>query len=158
MATGFDAMTGALLHVDIKGKNNYTLKEKWKNGPKTYLGIASESFPNMFMVSGPGSPSVLTNMLVSIEQHVDWIFDCIDYMKVNKLKTIEPSKEAENSWVDHNQDVAKDHVRSSCNSWYIGANIEGKARIFMPYVGGFPEYVKKCNEVSKNNYEGFHLK
>ncbi len=158
MATGFDAMTGALLHVDIKGKNNYTLKEKWKNGPKTYLGIASESFPNMFMVSGPGSPSVLTNMLVSIEQHVDWIFECIDYMKVNKLKTIEPSKEAENSWVDHNQDVAKDHVRSSCNSWYIGANIEGKARIFMPYVGGFPEYVKKCNEVSKNNYEGFHLK
>ena len=107
------------------------------------------------MVSGPGSPSVLTNMLVSIEQHVDWIFNCINYLKKNNLNTIEPSLKAENEWLEHNQEVAKDHVRSSCNSWYIGANIEGKARIFMPYVGGFPEYVKKCQEVSNNNYEGF---
>ena len=158
MATGFDAMTGALLHIDIKGKNNCTLKEKWKNGPKTYLGISSQNFPNMFMVSGPGSPSVLTNMIVSIEQHVDWIFECINYLDKNNINSIEPSKKAENAWAIHNQDVAKDHVRASCNSWYIGANIEGKTKIFMPYVGGFPEYVKKCNEVSKNHYEGFILK
>ena len=148
-------MTGALLNIDIRGRNKISLKNKWKNGPKSYLGISTENFPNMFMVTGPGSPSVLTNMLVSIEQHVDWIFDCIDYLKRNNFKTIEPSLKAENTWMDHNQEVAKNHVRSSCNSWYIGANIEGKARIFMPYVGGFPEYVKKCEEVSTNDYEGF---
>ena len=157
MATGFDAMTGALLNIDIRGRNNVSLQNKWENGPKTYLGICTENFPNMFIVSGPGSPSVLTNMLVSIEQHVNWIFDCINYLKVNNLNTIEPSLKSENEWVEHNQEVAKDHVRSSCNSWYIGANIEGKARIFMPYVGGFPEYVKKCQEVSNNNYKGFKL-
>ena len=158
MATGFDAMTGALLNMDIRGRNNLSLKHKWKNGPRTFLGLTTEMFPNMFMVSGPGSPSVLTNMIVSIEQHVDWIFDCIQYLKANKFNTIEPSLKHENSWVEHNKSVANDHVRSSCNSWYLGANIEGKPKVFMPYVGGFPEYVKKCNEISKNNYKGFILK
>jgi len=158
MATGFDAMTGALLNMDIRGRNNLSLKHKWKNGPRTFLGLTTEMFPNMFMVSGPGSPSVLTNVIVSIEQHVDWIFDCIQYLKANKFNTIEPSLKDENSWVEHNKSVANDHVRSSCNSWYLGANIEGKPKVFMPYVGGFPEYVKKCNEISKNNYKGFILK
>jgi len=144
--------------MDIRGRNNLSLKHKWKNGPRTFLGLTTEMFPNMFMVSGPGSPSVLTNMIVSIEQHVDWIFDCIHYLKANKFNTIEPSLKEENSWVEHNQSVAKDHVRSSCNSWYLGANIEGKPKIFMPYVGGFPEYVKKCNTISKSNYKGFILK
>ncbi len=97
-------------------------------------------------------------MLVSIEQHVNWIFDCIEYVNKNNYQTIEASAKAQKSWVNHNKEVSKDHVRSSCNSWYIGANIEGKSRVFMPYVGGFPEYVKKCNDVSNNDYKGFIFK
>jgi len=158
LATGFDAMTGTLFNIDILGKNNITLKNKWKEGPKTYLGIASEGFPNLFTISGPGSPSVLTNMIVSIEQHVNWIFKCFDYMNTNKKSIIEVSPKAEDEWGKHNQNVSIDHVRSSCSSWYGGANIKGKAKIFMPYVGGYASYVEKCNEISKNNYEGFIIK
>ena len=158
LATGFDAMTGTLFNIDIQGKNNIKLKDKWEEGPKTYLGLTAEGFPNLFTVSGPGSPSVLTNMIVSIEQHVNWIFNCFDFMKKNKKSSIEASSKAEQEWVQHNQNVSIDHVRSSCSSWYIGANIKGKARIFMPYVGGYAKYVEKCDEVSQNNYEGFILK
>ena len=158
LATGFDAMTGTLFNIDIQGKNNIKLKDKWADGPKTYLGLTTESFPNFFIISGPGSPSVLTNMIVSIEQHVNWIFDCFKFMKKNKKSSIEASLQAEQEWGKHNQDVSVDHVRSSCSSWYMGANIKGKARIFMPYVGGYANYVKKCNQVSQNNYEGFIIK
>jgi cyclohexanone monooxygenase len=158
LATGFDAMTGTLFNIDIQGKNNIKLKNKWADGPKTYLGLTTESFPNFFIISGPGSPSVLTNMIVSIEQHVNWIFDCFKFMKKNKHSSIEASLQAEQEWVKHNQDVSVNHVRSSCSSWYMGANIKGKARIFMPYVGGYANYVKKCNQVSQNNYEGFIIK
>ena len=158
LATGFDAMTGTLFNIDIEGKNNIKLKNKWSEGPKNYLGLASSGFPNLFTISGPGSPSVLTNMIVSIEQHVNWIFDCIEYMKNNNKNFIEASLKAENEWYKHNQEVSIDHVRSSCSSWYIGANIKGKAKNFMPYVGGYSKYVEKCDEVSKNNYQGFILK
>ena len=158
LATGFDAMTGTLFNIDIEGKDNIKLKDKWSNGPKNYLGLASTGFPNLFTVSGPGSPSVLTNMIVSIEQHVNWIFDCIKYMKNNDKSFIEASLNAEEDWFKHNQEVSIDHVRSSCSSWYIGANIKGKAKNFMPYVGGYSKYVEKCNEVSENDYEGFILK
>ena len=158
LATGFDAMTGTLFNIDIEGKDNIKLKDKWSNGPKNYLGLASSGFPNLFTVSGPGSPSVLTNMIVSIEQHVNWIFDCIKYMQNNDKSFIEASLNAEDDWFKHNQEVSIDHVRSSCSSWYIGANIKGKAKNFMPYVGGYSKYVEKCNEVSKNDYEGFILK
>ena len=158
LATGFDAMTGTLFNIDIEGKNNIKLKDKWSEGPKNYLGLASSGFPNLFTISGPGSPSVLTNMIVSIEQHVNWIFDCINYMKKNNKKLIEASSDAEIEWYKHNQEVSIDHVRSSCSSWYIGANIKGKAKNFMPYVGGYSKYVEKCNEVSQNGYEGFILK
>lgn len=158
LATGFDAMTGTLFNIDIQGINNIKLKDKWSKGPKNFLGIASSDFPNLFTISGPGSPSVLTNMLVSIEQHVNWVFDCINYMRTNNKNFIEPTKKAENAWYRHNQEVSINHVRSSCSSWYIGGNIDGKAKNFMPYVGGYDKYVKKCNEVSKNNYEGFILK
>ena len=156
-ATGFDAMTGALMNIDIRGSNGIKLSKKWANGPKTFLGLAIQGFPNLFTITGPGSPSVFTNMITSIEQHVDWIFDCFDYLDTNGIELIEPSEESERDWVQHNQDIAKPHIRSSCSSWYRGSNVEGKPEIFLPYVGGFPAYVKKCEEISKSGYKGFLL-
>jgi cyclohexanone monooxygenase len=156
-ATGFDAMTGALLNVDIRGCDGRTLKDKWSKGPKTYLGLSTTDFPNLFTITGPGSPSVLTNMLPSIEQHVEWITDCITYMRANGMQCIEANQEAENDWVEHVNQVARLSLRSTCSSWYVGANIEGKVRVFMPYIGGFPKYVEKCNEVVANDYDGFTL-
>ena len=158
MATGFDAMTGALLNINIVGKEGLTLQEKWENGPKSYLGLAIEGFPNLFTITGPGSPSVFTNMIISIEQHVDWIYECLKYMKKNKISEIEASSMAENDWAEYNGSVAKDHIRSSCNSWYMGSNIEGKPNIFMPFIGGFPEYIKICNQIASDDYDGFRLK
>lgn len=158
LATGFDAMTGALLNINIIGKEGLTLQEKWENGPKSYLGLAIEGFPNLFTITGPGSPSVFTNMIISIEQHVDWIYECLQYMKKNKISEIEASSIAENDWAEYNGSVAKDHIRSSCNSWYMGSNIEGKPNIFMPFIGGFPEYIKICNQIASDDYDGFRLK
>ena len=156
-ATGFDAMTGALLNVDIRGRGGRTLKNKWNKGPKTYLGLSITDFPNLFTITGPGSPSVLTNMLPSIEQHVEWISDCITYMRSHGMQCIEAKQEAENDWVEHVNQVADLSLRSTCSSWYVGANIEGKVRVFMPYIGGFPKYVEKCNEIVANDYDGFKL-
>ena len=155
-ATGFDAMTGALLSVDIRGRSGRTLRDKWAAGPRTYLGLATEGFPNLFTITGPGSPSVLSNMLPSIEQHVDWISDCIGYLGDNGLSTIEASPEAEDVWVVHVNEVADLTLYPTCNSWYLGANVPGKPRVFMPYLG-FPPYVEKCNEVAAKGYEGFVL-
>ena len=157
MATGFDAMTGTLLKIDIQGRGGLRLREKWVEGPKSYLGLCLAGFPNLFTITGPGSPSVLTNMLLSIEQHVDWIFDCMEYLRDRKIAEIEPTLEAENKWVTHNSEVASDHIRNSCSSWYVGGNIEGKPRVFMPYVGGFPNYVEKCRNIAAKGYEGFVL-
>ena len=156
-ATGFDAMTGALLNVDIRGRGGRTLKNKWNKGPKTYLGLSITDFPNLFTITGPGSPSVLTNMLPSIEQHVEWISDCITYVRSHGMQCIEAKQEAENDWVEHVNQVADLSLRSTCSSWYVGANIEGKVRVFMPYIGGFPKYVEKCNEIVANDYDGFKL-
>ena len=156
-ATGFDAMTGALLNIDIRGRNGFTLKDKWRNGPKTYLGLSTADFPNLFTITGPGSPSVLTNMLPSIEQHVEWIADCMAFMRAKGMRSIEANKEAEDEWVGHVGEVAGSSLRSTCSSWYIGANIDGKTRIFMPYIGGFPRYVEKCNKVAAQDYDGFTL-
>ncbi len=153
-ATGFDAMTGALLNIDIRGRGDEKLKEKWSAGPRTYLGLGSAGFPNMFTITGPGSPSVLTNMLPSIEQHVNWIADCIGYMKERDLGCIEPTLEAEDAWVSHVNEVAGQTLLTTCNSWYVGANIPGKPRVVMPYLG-FPPYVEKCNDVVAKGYEGF---
>jgi len=155
-ATGFDAMTGSLFKVDIRGKSDLALKDKWAAGPRTYLGLGTAGFPNFFTISGPGSPSVLTNMLVSIEQHVNWIADCVDYMSTNRLGSIEPTVEAEDQWVEHVNEVADSTLFPTCNSWYLGANVPGKPRVFMPYFG-FPPYVEKCNEVVAKGYEGFRL-
>lgn len=156
-ATGFDAMTGSLLRIDITGKDGMKLEQKWEAGPRTYLGLQVAGFPNLFTVSGPGSPSVLTNMIVSIEQHVDWIADCILHLGQNGKQRIEPVPEAEEEWIAHVNEVADMTLYPSCNSWYLGANVPGKPRIFMPYAGGFPLYVEKCEEVVKNNYEGFEI-
>jgi cyclohexanone monooxygenase len=156
-AIGFDAMTGALLHIDIQGRNRQTLQEKWLAGPQAYLGLAIAGFPNLFTITGPGSPSVLTNMLPSIEQHVEWIADCLAYMRVHHHGCIEPTLAAEAQWVAHVTDIADKSLRSTCSSWYVGANVPGKPRVFMPYIGGFPAYVKKCEQVQANAYEGFVL-
>jgi cyclohexanone monooxygenase len=157
-ATGFDAMTGALLNIDIRGRPGETLQAKWAAGPRTYLGIQVAGFPNLFTITGPGSPSVLSNMIVSIEQHVDWIVDCVAYLREHQLESIEATTEAQDRWVDHVNEVANFTLFPRANSWYIGANIPGKPRVFMPYVGGVGTYAQKCNEVVANGYEGFILK
>ncbi len=154
-AIGFDAMTGALLGIDIKGKNGMKLRDKWSDGPRSYLGLTVEGFPNMFTITGPGSPSVLGNMMVAIEQHVEWITKCIQDMEADGKNEIEPEFTAENKWMDHIEEVANQTLRYSCNSWYVGANVPGKKRVFMPYVGGYDVYRKKCNEISTNGYQGF---
>ncbi|MEM7250175.1 MAG: NAD(P)/FAD-dependent oxidoreductase [Pseudomonadota bacterium] len=156
-ATGFDAMTGTLLKIDIQGRNQTTLAEKWEAGPRTYLGLMVERLPNMFMVTGPGSPSVLSNMMVSIEQHVDWIVDALDYLNTNGLDVIEPTEEAEGAWVGHVNEVAHKTLYPKAASWYMGANIPGKPQLFMPYIGGVGAYRAKCDDVVQRGYEGFVL-
>ncbi len=155
-ATGFDAMTGALFAMDIRGRDGLALKEKWAAGPRTYLGLATAGFPNLFTVTGPGSPSVLSNMLPSIEQHVEWISACIGWMRERGMARIEAEENAENAWVEHVNQVAGATLFPTCNSWYLGANVPGKPRVFMPYIG-VPPYVEKCNEVAARGYEGFAM-
>ena len=156
-ATGFDAMTGAILRIDIRGRGGMALRERWREGPCTYLGLAVAGFPNLFAITGPGSPSVLTNMLPTIEQHVDWIADALDYLRARGLSRIEPSASAEDAWGAHVAELAGSTLRYTCGSWYLGVNIPGKPRVFMPYIGGFPRYIAKCNEVAARGYEGFAL-
>jgi cyclohexanone monooxygenase len=153
-ATGFDAMTGAALAIDIRGERGGTLREKWAEGPRTYLGLGTAGFPNLFLITGPGSPSVLSNMVPSIEQHVEWIADCIAWLRERGLERIAATTVAEDAWVAHVNDVASLTLYPSCNSWYLGANVPGKPRVFMPYLG-FPPYVAKCDEVAAKGYEGF---
>jgi cyclohexanone monooxygenase len=157
-ATGFDAMTGALDRIDIRGRGGKKLKDAWAAGPKTYLGVATVGFPNFFMLAaGPGSPSVLSNMIPSIEQHVDFVGDCIAHMNARQIGTIEATDAAQEAWVAHVNDVANMTLYPAANSWYVGANIPGKLRMFLPYIGGYPAYVQKCNDVAANDYEGFAL-
>ncbi|MEM7255423.1 MAG: NAD(P)/FAD-dependent oxidoreductase [Pseudomonadota bacterium] len=154
-ATGFDAMTGTLFRVDIRGRNALSLRDKWRAGPRTYLGLMSERFPNLFMITGPGSPSVLSNMIVSIEQHVDWVTDALVHLTNNKLEVMEPTRRAEDEWTQHVDDVAHTTLFPQANSWYMGANIPGKPRRFMPYIGGVGRYRKICDEVVADDYRGF---
>jgi cyclohexanone monooxygenase len=156
-ATGFDAMTGALFNIDIRGRCGQSLRQKWEAGPRTYLGLAVAGFPNLFLITGPGSPSVLSNMIVSIEQHVDWIADCISFLRDNDRASIEARIEAEDAWVDHVNEVGHMTLYPQANSWYMGANIPGKPRIFMPYIGGVGAYRQKCDEVAASGYEGFEI-
>ncbi len=156
-ATGFDAMTGTLMRIDIRGRGGQTIQDKWAAGPRTYLGLSTHGFPNLFTVSGPGSPSVLSNMIVTIEQHVNWIMDCIEHMKREELTTIEATVQAEDEWVAQGNAIAGETLFSQCNSWYLGANVPGKPRVFMPFIGGLPLYFGICDEVAADNYRGFAL-
>jgi cyclohexanone monooxygenase len=156
-ATGFAAMTGSFDKIAITGRNGLALAEKWRAGPRTYLGLASAGFPNLFMITGPGSPSVLASMIQAIEQHVDWLVDCIGHMRDVGAATIEAQVGDEDAWVEHVNEVSKVSLRSTCSSWYVGTNIPGRPRVFMPYIGGFPVYVQKCNEVMSSGFDGFVL-
>ena len=157
-ATGFDAMTGALLRVDIRGRGGLRLRDKWAKGPRTYLGLQIADFPNLFTITGPGSPSVLTNMLPSIEQHVDWIAACLGHLRARGATCIEASAQAEHAWMEHVEEAASTTIKGTTGSWYIGANIAGKPRVFMPYLGGVPAYLEKCAAVVAKGYEGFCLR
>jgi cyclohexanone monooxygenase len=154
LATGYDAMTGALNAIDIRGREGRSLREKWAAGPRTYLGLGTAGFPNLFIITGPGSPSVLSNMVPAVEQHAGWIGDCLAWLRAKGRDRIEATTAAEDAWVDHVNEVAGLTLYPSCNSWYLGANVPGKPRVFMPYLG-FPVYVMKCDEVAANGYEGF---
>jgi cyclohexanone monooxygenase len=156
-ATGFDAMTGALNNIEIRGRDGKRLKDKWAAGPRTYLGLMVAGFPNLFTISGPGSPSVLSNMALSIEQHVDWIADCIAYLRHHSIATMEATASAEDNWVKQVDELGRQTLYPLANSWYMGANIPGKPRVFMPYIGGLPAYCQKCNEIAANHYQGFTL-
>src|SRR6202049_5147946 len=155
LATGFDAMTGSVAKIDIRGRNGQTLNQKWAEGPKTYLGLMSVGFPNLFIITGPGSPSVLSNMIVSIEQHVDWIADCIGYMRDHRLDAMEARQDAEDKWVAHVNEVASTTLYPQANSWYMGANIPGKPQVFMPYIGGGGVYRQIRADAAAQGYEGF---
>ncbi|MCU1502837.1 MAG: monooxygenase [Ilumatobacteraceae bacterium] len=156
-ATGFDAMTGAIVSVDITGKDGQTLKSKWEHGPTTYLGLTTVGFPNLFLITGPGSPSVLSNMAVSIEQHVDWVADRLAFLRDNGSVTIEPTATAEAAWVQHVNDCANLTLYPTANSWYVGANVPGKPRVFLPYIGGVDGYRAICDEVVARDHLGFEL-
>jgi cyclohexanone monooxygenase len=156
-ATGFDAMTGPILKIDIVGKGGVSLCEKWAQGPRTYLGLMMAGFPNLFIIAGPGSPSVLSNMVVSIEQHVDWIADCLAHMKRQGDDFVEPTQQAEDEWTDHVNQCASETLFPRADSWYMGANIPGKPRVFMPYLGGVGPYREICDEVARKAYDGFAM-
>ena len=156
-ATGFDAMTGAIVGVDITGRDGLTLKEKWADGPVTYLGLMTSGFPNLFMITGPGSPSVLSNMMVSIEQHVDLIADTLVHLREHDLDTIEPTELAETRWVQHSNEFADLTLMPTANSWYMGVNVPGKPQVFLPYPGGVGRYRATCDEVVERDYFGFVL-
>ncbi len=156
-ATGFDAMTGAMREIDIRVEGGPALAEKWAGGPTTYLGLMVAGFPNLFIITGPGSPSVKTQMIVAIEQHADWIADCLTRARAGGATRIEADARAETEWVAHVNEVADRTLYPLANSWYMGANIPGKPRIFMPYVGGFDAYKRKCDEVAANGYDGLTI-
>ncbi|MEM9623057.1 MAG: NAD(P)/FAD-dependent oxidoreductase [Pseudomonadota bacterium] len=155
LATGFDAMTGALLNMDIRGADGQLLRDKWAAGPRSYLGIGLHGFPNLFTVTGPGSPSVLSNMLVSIEQHVDWMVACLDHMREHGHQRVEALLPAEDQWVNHVNEVANATLFPEGGSWYLGANVAGKPRVFMPYAAGVGPYREICDDVVADNYRGF---
>ena len=157
-ATGFDAMTGPLLRMEITGRDGLTLQDAWREGPQTYLGLQVSGFPNLFTITGPGSPSVLTNMPVAIEQHVEWITDCIAHLRAHGIPCIEPTPEAMEGWVAHVNDAANATLLPEAgHSWYLGANVPGKPRVFMPYAGGMARYRATCADVAARGYDGFVL-
>lgn len=156
-ATGYDALTGALNQIDVRGLGGRALSDKWAEGAKTYLGLMASEFPNMFTVTGPGSPGPLANMSMGIEQHVDWITRLMKYMRQHNFECIDANANAEHEWMQHVQDLVSRTLYLKANSWYLGANVPGKAQVFLPYLGGHGNYRKKCDDVAEAGYEGFHL-
>ncbi len=156
-ATGYDAMTGAALHMDISTTDGAKLKEKWGAVPKTYLGIMTAGFPNLFFITGPGSPSVLANMIAGIEQHVDWVADCLKYLKSKGFASIDADSGYEERWVELVNQTAASTLLPQTNSWWTGSNVPGKPRLFVPYAGGHGHYRMKCADIAFNGYEGFVL-
>ena len=156
-ATGFDAMTGSLLAIDIRTGDGASLKDAWSDGPDTYLGLMVAGLPNLFMINGPGSPSVKTNMILSIEQHVDWIMDLIGHLAARGLNRVEATERAQTAWVAHACEVADATLMPVADSWYVGANVPGKKRVYMPYFGGFGRYRRLCDEIAADGYRGFVL-
>ncbi len=157
LATGFDAVTGTLMRLDLRGRGGLRIQDKWRDGPLNYLGLTVAGFPNLFNIAGAGSTSAFTSVIVSIEHHVDWIAECIAWMDARGHAMIEATDEAERAWVAHVNAVAEHTVFLSCNSWYLGANIPGKPRMFMPLAGGFPAYAERCAAVADQGYAGFAL-
>jgi cyclohexanone monooxygenase len=154
-ATGFDAMTGAINNIDIIGRGGEILRQTWAAGPRSYLGVACAGFPNMFTIATAGSPSVMSNMMTSIEQHVEWISDLVERSLADGVGMIEPTREAQDGWVDHLRELADDTLFPMAASWYMGANIPGKPRVFLPYVGGVGAYRELCDSVAAEGYRGF---
>jgi hypothetical protein len=154
-------MTGALNRIDIRGRDGSLMREAWlADGPQSYLGLTVAGFPNLFTINGPGSPSVLTNMIPAIEQHTQWIAECIGHMRQAGLRTIEARPEAQDEWVRHVAELAEGggvRVHESCTSWYLGANVPGKKRVYMPYAGGLNVYRKRCQQIAGDGYTGFEL-
>lgn len=159
LATGFDALTGPLTRIEVRGRGGRLLADEWRDGPRAYLGLMANGFPNLFMITGPGSPSVLSNMVVSIEQHVDWLADAVAAHRSAGITTMEPLASAQDEWLDHVQEVSvgTPYTAPSCNSWYVGANIEGKTRVILPYTGGVGKYREICDEIAAGGYRGFAL-
>ena len=156
-ATGYDAVTGALTSIDIRGRDGITIKEKWKDGPQAFLGMAVNGFPNLFTVVGPGAPAVLANVITHIEQNVEWITDCMAYLRDHDKTCIEVSREVEQDWTNQVAEIGSQTLFAHCDSWYVGANIPGKPRVLLAYAGGFHTYTDKCDEVADSGYEGFHM-
>jgi cyclohexanone monooxygenase len=154
-ATGYDAMTGALARIDIKGRGSQRLADLWSAGPRAYLGLMVAGFPNLFTITGPGSPSVLTNVVMSIEQHVEWIAQCLADMGKRDATMIEPSQAAQDAWVETVNEVAAGTLFPTTKSWYMGANVPGKPQVFLPYIGGLGKYTQICNEIVADGYRGF---
>ena len=157
LATGFDAFTGAVSHIDVRGRAGETLAAHWASGPRTYLGLAVSGFPNLFLVTGPGSPSVLANMVVAIEQHVEWITACVEWMDERQVDWIEATAEAEAEWVQHVREVAELTLFPLTASWYSGSNVPGKPGVFVPYVGGLNTYAERCDDIARSEYSGFSV-
>ena len=157
-ATGFDAMTGALVAVDIHGRDGLTLRDKWADGTHTYLGLMVAGFPNFFTITGPASPSVFSNMMISIEQHVDWIGDAMVHLREQGKAAIEATQEAEDGWTQHNLEAGDATLYPLANSWYMGSNVPGKPRVLMPYIGGVGVYRAECDEIVADGYRGFTIR
>lgn len=158
LATGFDAMTGAVTRINPRGRHGRSLADEWKVGPRAYLGLQTAGFPNLFMMVGPGSPSVLANMPVALEQQGEFVIDCIAHAREYGHATVEATREAQDAWMAQVDELGNASVWTRCDSWYVGANVAGKARRILMYTGGFPSYIAKCADVVECGYEGFEFR